>query len=260
MSQFGRSPAIDHVALSSVTEDTTLPRLEVVTSPPAVSAGQNATVEVRFVDPATGEPLDGEVPGIRYDPQMSLSATLRAEGEQLQVIILGETRPAVYRGTATLPEPGIWSIDLNLTAADGSSAHREGIAQVEVSPSFSGSDGRSYAFRISTLPQDPLTNHEVVLQLELVDIASGDPVPEGVTVEIELDGEVLSDLTERIEITLLHPEPGYLTARMVHSGNGVYHSSVRFWASGTWSPSVRIRVGDGTVITIPVNTIVVDTP
>lgn len=258
--QFGRSPAIDDIPLEDTGGFATLPRLDTQQVSDVVVPNQTTTIEVRVLDPETGEPLTSERDDVRFDASAGVTAFVHAPEQEQQIVVLAEVRPGIYHGSIVLPQSGRWTVDVALTDDAGDRWVANAIGQVDVSPLLAGSDDRQYVFKVTTDPDQPVADEETLVRLSVVDPRTGEPLPDGVTVTIPAENEESIGLPDSIDIPLMHSEPGYLTARLDTVGNGIYEGMVRFWAPGPWSAFIRIPVDDQVQITIPVNRIRVSEP
>ena len=258
--QYGRSPAIDNVPAIDLTAFSTLPVITTETPDGVVSVGQNAAVEIRIIDPVSGEPLAESRPDVRFDPGTNITMTLRQENRPAQLVILVQVRPGVYAGTVNFPAAGDWTVDVDLIDGSGETSTRQAVGLIGVTPALSGSDGRNYAFQVSTVPDIPYAREETVVQLQLVDTDTGQPLPDDVTVEI-VDGNQPENtsllLPERIDVRFSPDDSGVLTARLNQTGPGTYQGTVSFWSSGAWSGTIQFQPDDGPPISLPASAVMV---
>ena len=258
--QYGHSPAIDEVPLTDSSTSATLPRLEVHTTPAAVAAGQTVSIEVRIVDPVNGTPITTARDDLRYDPGAGVTATVHAPDGRSQIVFLGPVEGGIYRGGAVMPTTGIWSVDISLTDDAGQPWVAGDAGKVTVVPAFTGSDGRTYIFMVTTEPEYPVAERMATVQLWLVDAQTGVPMPETVSVTIEHDGVnfgASDDLPGEISVSFAHFQPAALTAHMTKLRNGYYEGMLSFWTPGRWSPIINLSGTDGTRTTLPANPVYV---
>src|SRR5690606_18269869 len=130
-------------------------------------------------DPTTGEPQAANQPGVRFDPASTAVMRLRHESGNADDLILIPTssEPGLYRASATIEETGYWSVELTVTAADGTAWTVRNQRVFEAVPSFEASDGKRYILAIETDPDEPSVEEEVQVTARFVEIDSGDPLP-----------------------------------------------------------------------------------
>ncbi|CAN5265814.1 hypothetical protein BH23CHL1_BH23CHL1_08320 [soil metagenome] len=257
-SQYSRSPAIDGVKLTDSELFSTLPRLEVTTGRAVVAAGQQATVEVRVLDPASGNVLTSDQQDVRFTSTAGVTAIVESPNGDRQFLVLGQVEPGVYRGSVTVQDMGRWTVDVAVSNADGQAWVSPRIGQIDVVPTFIGSDGRAYLFELSTEPEQPVVNENTTVRLRLIDAQTGEPMPETITLAIAqdaLDNATLSDLPERIDIRFFQGQQGVQTAMLQRVSNGAYEGVHRFWSSGPITSTILIQPEGQRQITIPANTI-----
>lgn len=245
-SQYSRSPAIDGARLTDSETFSTLPRLEVTTGPPVVAAGQQAMVEVRVLDPASGDLLTAEQQNVRFKQAAGVTAVIDSPNGDRQFLVLGQVEPGVYRGGVTVQTEGRWTVDVAVSDAGGQSWVAPQVSQIDVAPTFTGSDGRAYLFELSTEPEPPAANQDVTVRLRLIDAQTGEPMPETVT---------LSELPERIDARFTQGQESFQTVILCQVANGVYEGINRFWSPGPHTATILIQPDGQTQMTIPANTI-----
>lgn len=123
--QYGRSPGLEDVQPEDNRAFTSLPAMEATMNPLSIRVGEPVTIDVRFIDPLSQEPLvEGRSDG-RYQPSNGVRAVLtNSSGEAGDIILeLGRAGYAEYRGTVVIPGPGDWTLSI---VNDGSSPQTAG--------------------------------------------------------------------------------------------------------------------------------------
>ncbi|MCM8749489.1 lactonase family protein [Thermomicrobiaceae bacterium CFH 74404] len=251
----GRAPAGGTLPRSAPADARPIAALAASVEPARVPIRQPVTIEARFVDPATAQPLRPGQDDVRYDPPDRVTASLSYRGaDDLVTVELEPAGYARYRGQVALEKAGPWTLTVVAERVDSfnSRAYRE--AAVTVLPTFNGTDGRAYLLRITTDPERPLAHQRVVFRLAFVDAETGEPLPPDVTVTEGLSSEAFAPLAS----FYLGIDGGATTGRLEPVGHGVYEGQVTFWEAGTWSVEVRMRRADGHLVPLIVGTIEVD--
>lgn len=256
-SQYSRSPAIAGVGLTDSDTFSTLPRLEVTTTPDVLAASQQATIEVQVIDPASGDVLTTDRPDVRFDSTAGITAVINSPDGQRQFLVLGQAGPGVYQGGVTVQTQGTWTVDVTLTDANGQTWTSPQAGQIDVVPAYVGSNGRLYLFELSIERVQPALEEDTTVTLRLIDAETREPMPDGVTPVIE-DPQAtttLSGLPEQINVNLMKGAEGGLTVTLDRTTNAVYQGTAQFWSLGAWTAEIFIQPEDQPRITIPANTI-----
>lgn len=265
--QHGRSPNIDGVEQHGLADFQTLPRIEASATTDNVAAGVTTSVEVRILDPASGEVLSSQNPNVRFDSGSTVTAILKAEDQSRQIIVLANIEPGVYRGSVTFPATGRWTIDVAVTGRDGTVSVSSDTGWIDVAPTFAGSDGRLYQFAITSQPEQPVIEEDITISLKLIDIESGVPLPEGVTLlpdQPALEGSSIEGMPERIDVALVFArgnQPGvYRTALLYQISPGIYEGTTQLKDAGTWAAEIRFQPPGSRRTLIPAGSIQVVGP
>src|SRR5207248_2369686 len=111
---YGKTPAVAGVRLGDAPAITPVAAIALGARPKAIVAGDQVTVEARFVDPATGTTLEPGRRAVRYEPPARVTATLSqgqaADPAKDLTITLESAGYGVYRGVATPRRAGNWSL------------------------------------------------------------------------------------------------------------------------------------------------------
>lgn len=112
--QFGRSPNLEDVQPVDNRAFTSLPAMQATLNPLSIRVGEPVTIDVRFIDPFSKEPLVEGRADSRYQPSNGLRAVLtNSTGDAGDIILeLGRLGYAEYRGTAVIPGPGDWTLSI----------------------------------------------------------------------------------------------------------------------------------------------------
>src|SRR5690606_4472459 len=113
---FAISPWVEGRPPMPVPESRPLAGARVEVDPRRVEAGEPITVEVRFVHPLDGSPVEETAADdARFRPPAFVRATWRREGGSESVVVeLGPAEHGLYRGVAILPEAGRWTLRIDL--------------------------------------------------------------------------------------------------------------------------------------------------
>jgi DNA-directed RNA polymerase specialized sigma24 family protein len=253
--QHGRSPSVDGVLPADIETFSTLPRIE-ATAPRNVVSEVSTSIEVRVLDPASGQILRSPRDDVRFDPNSTMTALLTTEDQPGQLVILGPVEAGIYRGNASLPAEGTWAINVSIIEPDGSTALASNAGSVEVSPTLFGSDGNRYQFRLRFDPRQPVINEQASFKLRLVDVESGAIVSPDVHFDVDqpvLEGARIGMLPERLSISLANPGTlfGSRTILAGQVGAGVWEGRITFQDSGVWTTSVRLHLAGAPFTEIP---------
>jgi hypothetical protein len=239
-SMFGRGPTFPEPSAAP----TIVPaRLTVQAEPLMTLAGSPVQIEARFVDPRTGQTVSAGQSDVRYDPpaQVMAHAVRDAAGAEDVPVTLHQSALGVYRASVGLPytAPGSsanWTVRVEAEWADGLRRSVELQDAVFVRPSFTGTDGRSYVLQVSSEPSRPRADEETRLLVAFVELATGSPMPDGVS--------LVGGLPEDMEVACY--AHGVTTRVLASVGHGTYGGTVRLWSPGTWQVWVSMPLADGT--------------
>lgn len=258
----GRAAGVDGIAPADPAVQTSLPTVR-VWAPLNVVSNQDTQMTVRILDPSTNRPIEAARDEVRFDPDATITAQLSREGSPNQLVVLNTTEPGIYRGNINLPDDGVWNVDISIISPDGTARLVPGAGEVTIQPVLTGDDGKRYRARLTYEPGDPAANQEIIVRVRLVDVETGEMLPEGVGItgaQDMLDGESLDPLPERLYVTFGSPgvemTPQTLVLNLVE--HGVWRRETTFWTDGTWSTSVEIQFSDGKAVTLFTGTVGID--
>jgi hypothetical protein len=227
------SSAAGGVAGGSLRETWPFARLVVSVDPTSIIAGQPVTIEARYVDPLSGEPVRKGDGSLRFDPPDSIQATLSTgsgNGDRVTVALAPDGY-GVYRATVNVPRDAVWSVEVVATT-QGQPNRRAGIDDaIAVQPAITGTDGRNYLLRVSTEPAEPTSGTPVTVMARFVDAETGVPLPEGVDIQ--------GGLPSRIVATFYHG--GMTSAILNEAGHGSYRGQADFFEPGDWNVQLSFR-------------------
>jgi hypothetical protein len=227
---YGRAPVVDGIEPSDVEEYTTLPRVEIIVSDEALPVGITLPVEVAFINPATNEPLTNADPRVRFDPGQFTTLVFEQPGAKSLVSVSAEIAPGQQQGTIRLKAPGVW--DARIIVGDDESGFTLVLQDVfRGVPTLEGDDGRPYALRLETDPDEPIPAGEVSVRAVFVDAETGEPIPDGVML---LDG-----MPEEMDIAL--SANSAMTRDLDNAGHGVYESTITISEPGAWRARLIFR-------------------
>ncbi len=116
---YASSPAIDGQRPASLVSSEPLAAAHVSVSQSNATAGSTITIDVRFVHPLTGEAVNPQQGGARYQPPDGVRAGWSLDdGETALILELGWVSYGQYRGSVQLDEPGRWSLEVDLDWPD----------------------------------------------------------------------------------------------------------------------------------------------
>ena len=112
--QYGFSPNLADVRPVDNRAFTSLPSVEATIEPLSISPGQRITIDVRFVDPLSKEPLVEGQSDPRFRPESGVRAVLsNTSGEAEDIILaLGHAGYSEFRGTVVVSAPGEWILSI----------------------------------------------------------------------------------------------------------------------------------------------------
>jgi Tol biopolymer transport system component/nitrogen fixation protein FixH len=234
---YGRSPEVAGVAargLSTGTSDQQpFARMSVSVSASTVVSGDSVTVDLRYLDPRTGEPVQDGDDSLVFERPDSVHATLKrgTQTEDTVTIVLTEAEHGHYRGAAQLTTPGAWSVKVIAQRAN-EPARSAGIADaVVVQAALGGSDGERYLLRVETDPAQPAAEQATTIRVAIVDAATGAPLPAGVTLQ--------NGLPETMNASFFLDQAGVTSARLTPASHGTYTGSASFFRPGVWTVQVN---------------------
>lgn len=231
---FGQTPRIDGRSPGTLKEFTTLPRFEVVGGERGLPVETLLNLDLRLLDPRTGELWAGE-PG--DDAVLSLILT---HADHNPVIALpSAVDDGVYRTTLLLPAEGWWDARL---VVDGERSWSVGLDDaVFGAPTFAGTDGRTYylALDVERVSQEPAGRLRIGAQW--ADADTGSSLPENVSLR---DG-----LPELLHLSVVGANEGsragFDTSVLRPAAHGRYVADGELWGPGPWSVVVRMAGPDG---------------
>ncbi len=245
---YARAPAVDHVGTSDVETESTLPRVTIAAED-AVPAGSAVDLAVRALNPADGQLMPDPLPKVRFDPGSTVIVRLSHEDGAADDVILiaNPTEPGLYRASTTLLQTGFWSAEVTITGTDGQSWTIDAPRAFEIVPSWEATNGKRYILRVETDPAEPPLDEVVAVIARFVEVESGDPLPESVTLREDIGDELRAVFTSGAS--------GATTTTLQINDEGSYQGTVSFWSTGPWEITVeipteeggRVRVGAGTV-------------
>ncbi|HEX5505265.1 MAG TPA: hypothetical protein VFW96_21790, partial [Thermomicrobiales bacterium] len=243
---YGRSPATAGVQPQDSGDFTPVASLEVSASPAAALAGDQITIEARFVDPATGAPVAPGQQTPRYTPPARVAAAICAQAPcGAPTIALQPAGYGVYRGTTTLDDHGVWNLSVVATWSDGLTRRALRGGAVTVRPAFAATDGRRYVLAIASDPAQPVVNRVATVRAAFVDAATGAPLPAGVTL---VDGLPASlDVAYFAERN--NSQSGVSSSHLAAAGHGVYRGDANLWSAEPWRVEISLTTKDGRLIT-----------
>lgn len=256
---WGRAPAIEGVDPKTIRESASgkvvpFARLDIAVSKANVISGDPVTVEVRFLDPKSGEVVRDGQDGVRFAPPDHVQATFSrgADRSKDMTIVLAQAEYGVYRGAARLPGVGGWSLTVTARTSGEPLRRINQPSAVVVQPAAIGSDGNRYALHITTDPQTPVRDEEFTLYAEFVDVHTGAPIPGGVTLP--------NGAPDTIAISLLPANgSGVTTTKLLPDGDGTYSGTATVWLADVWQINANYD-GDGSDGSVPVVSIEVGAP
>lgn len=252
--QHGRTPAVDDNLPADLDQFTTLPRMTVSTGPDPV-AGISTTIEVQLLEPASDETLETQPPNVRFNPESTISAYLRGTGQSDQFVVLAQVETGVYRASTTFSAPGDWTIDVAVTAPDGTASLAPHVTALTIAPALAGTDGKLYQFNLDTLPEEPVTRGQTMVRVWLMDVESGRPMPDGVQLAVGQPGlgqDLEQGMPGRIDVALTGPgSGGYRTVLLQQVTPTAYEGTVALRNAGEWRATIRFQLPDGERISIP---------
>ncbi len=243
---------VDPEDLQPSTRTVPYARMDVSISASTVLAGQPVTVELRYLDPVTGEPIVEVNNDVRYDEPDHVRAlvTDRNTNEPVQTIVLARSATGVYRGAAVLPGVGIWSLQVVAETADEPSRYVTLRDAVVVQPTLMGDDGRRYMLAVEVADPPARIEQDALVRVAVVDAETGSPLPDDVQLVDGMPDEMVGSATlEARAVT---------SATLAAISHGMYEGHCTFFAAGRWQIAVNfpqdgIRSGG-----VPVGVVVVE--
>lgn len=243
----GRAAGIDGIMPADPLFQSSLPGIR-LWAPLNVVSNQDAQLTVRILDPATRRALEAARDEVRFDPASTITARLSREGSPSQLVVLNTIEPGLYRGNINLPDHGSWNVDISIISPDGTTRLIPAAGNIVIQPTLTGDDGKRYRARLTYEPGDPAANQQIIVRVRLVDVETGEMLPEGLGfsgAQDVLDGAALDPLPDRLYVTFGAPgynlNPQTLVVNLVE--HGVWMRNMTFWTDGTWSSSVQVQLG-----------------
>ncbi|CAN5589513.1 hypothetical protein BH23CHL2_BH23CHL2_29580 [soil metagenome] len=130
---YASSPAIDGRRQESMVSTEPLAGALVNVIQDGAAPGSTVTIDVRFVHPITGEPVDAAAGGPRFQPPDGVRATWTPDsGDSKMILELGRVGYGHYQGVVQLNEPSYWSLRVDIDWPDDSVSDRVLIREREV--------------------------------------------------------------------------------------------------------------------------------
>lgn len=233
---WGVSPAITGVDSGDLARSTKIDpyaKMSVSVSAASVMAGDPVTIELRYLDPKTGEPLTGDTDGVRYSEPGNVRALLskNSSNTTAQTIVLVRSEYGVYRGAAVMPEAGSWSVQV-IAESDGQPGRYASLRDaVVVQPVIMGEDGRRYMLSVTLVEPPARAQQETRVRISIVDAETGAPLPENV--------DLAGGMPEEMAGSALLELRAVTSADLTPVSHGVYEGSFNFFAAGRWNLSVN---------------------
>jgi hypothetical protein len=208
-------------------------KMSVRVSVASVMAGDPVTIELRYLDPRTDEPINEDTDGIRYSEPGHVRALLSKNSSNAteQTVVLARSSYGVYRGAAVLPAAGNWSIQV-IAELDGEPNRYASLRDaVVVQPVLMGNDGRRYMLSITPVEQPVRSQQESRVRISIVDAETGAPLP--------ADVDLAGGMPEKMDGSALLEQRAVTTASLTPTSHGVYEGSFTFFAAGRWNISVN---------------------
>ncbi|MDQ3548679.1 MAG: hypothetical protein M3439_07640 [Chloroflexota bacterium] len=234
---WGVSPAIagvDPDDLSVATRTDPFAKMSVSVSAETTVAGGPVTVELRYLDPKTGEPIAEDTDGVRFDEPGHVRALMSKNNSNAteQTIVLARSEYGVYHGAAILPSAGAWTIQV-IAEREGEPSRYASIRDAVVAqPTMLGSDGRRYMLVVETVQPPARPEQETLVRVSIVDAETGTPLLKGV----ELAGGLPTEMDGSATLEQRAVTSADLVAT---SRNGIYEGYYNFFAAGRWNISVN---------------------
>lgn len=244
---YDRRPTTGGVVPATVEMVSTLPRLEVIAEQPLVPSGAAVNLDLRILDPATGEPLATSSRGVRFDPSFNPILVLHQRESGAEAILVpSQVAPGQYSGIAPVEQVGPWDVEVRFGSSRRDVA-RANLAEVfTVTPSIPADDGELYTLRVQAEPGSPPESAEWTVRASVVNIDTGQVLPEGVSLEL--------DLSDHLTVTFEHEEYVFFTTTLDEARHGVYESKARFRGPGSWTSSVTLRAPSSTPVSMSIQT------
>ena len=233
---WGVSPAIagvDPDDLSVPRETVPFAKMSVSVSTETTMAGGPVTVELRYLDPETGEPIAENTDDPRFDEPIYVRALMSKDHANTteQTIVLARSAYGVYRGAAVLPTAGSWSIQV-IAERDGEPSRYASLRDaVVVQPVLMGDDGRRYMLAVELADSPAHAEQETLVRVSIVDAETGAMIPEDVDLADGMPDEM--DGSATLEARAM------TTADLIAIEHGVYEGAYNFFAAGRWNISVN---------------------
>jgi hypothetical protein len=207
--------------------------MSVRVSSDAVIAGDPVTVELRYLDPETGDPITEDADDVRYDEPQHIRALMSKNNSNTteQTIVLARSEYGVYRGAAVLPSPGTWTVQV-IAEREGEPSRYASIRDaVVVQPTQLGTDGRRYKLAVELAEPPAQSEQQSAVRVSIVDAETGAPLPN--------DVELAGGMPETMAGSATLEARAVTSADLRPTGHGVYEGYFTFFASGRWSIAVN---------------------
>jgi hypothetical protein len=209
-------------------------RMDVSISASAILTGQPVTVELRYLNPGTGEPVtDGD--DVRYDEPDHVRALVfernQGAGATEQTIVLARSSTGVYRGAAVLPGVGVWSLQVVAETTGEPSRFVTRDDAIVVQPVLMGDDDRRYMLAVDVVEPPARAGQDVPIRVRIIDAETGEPIPDAVTLASGMPDAMMGTATLQAR--------AITTADLTASGHGTYEGEFSFFSSGNWIISLN---------------------
>ena len=230
---YGRSPSVEGLVPVDSHELSAIPAVDVQVEPRTGPIGATVDINVRLLDPATGNPLTEDPPPELRTPTPSVIAATLQNGDERRTAIFGRSPEGDYRGQFELDLPGAWNLTLSAgdPAADGWSVARP--AAVRLTDTVTGPDGLEYGIETSSFPVEPVAGLGIDFRVHFVE-AGSDPTA-------SLNVPFIEALPPTLDLTLQNG----MTTTLFRSGAAAYSGFVRFPTPGVAFPTVTFTGFDG---------------
>jgi hypothetical protein len=213
----------------------TLPyaRMDASISASTALVGQSVTVELRYLDPTTDEVVNEDSDDVRFAEPDHVRALVsdRNTNEPIQTIVLARSASGVYRGAASLPGAGVWSLQIVAETAGEPSRFVTLPDAVVVQPVLLGDDGRRYMLAVEVAEPPARAGQDVPIRVRIVDAETGAQMPD--------DVELAGGMPEMMLGTATLQARAVTTADLIASGHGTYEGAFSFFSSGNWIISLN---------------------
>jgi hypothetical protein len=191
------------------------------------------TVELRYLDPSTGELVTEGNEEVRFAEPDHVRALVSDPNtnQTVQTIVLTRSASGIYRGAGVLPGAGVWSIRVVAETAGEPSRFVTLSNAVVVQPVMMGDDGRRYMLAVDVADPPARAEQNVPIRVGIVDAETGATIPDGV--------ELADGMPDAISGTATLQGRAITTADLRESGHGVYEGEFHFFSAGDWIISLN---------------------